>query len=60
MSIIGPNRAGTTMLLKRIMGLLRWTRGETTLEGLIIVKIPYKEVWKSISYVPQVSKIPFA
>ncbi|WP_068791823.1 ABC transporter ATP-binding protein [Brevibacillus laterosporus] len=59
MSILGPNGAGKTTMLKCIMGLLRWKKGETLLGGKPLSSYSQKEVWKTIGYVPQASKMTF-
>ena len=59
-SILGPNGAGKTTLLKCMMGLLKWEHGETLLNGEPLSKMPQKEVWKKIGYVPQASKMTFS
>lgn len=53
LAILGPNGAGKTTLLKCIMGFLHLTNGKSTLNGKEIQKIPPRELWKKISYVPQ-------
>lgn len=60
LAILGPNGAGKTTLLKCIMGLLKWKNGETYLDGKPISTLASKNIWKSIGYVPQASKMPFA
>lgn len=59
MSILGPNGAGKTTLLKCIMGLLKWEKGETLLNGKPLSKLRQKEIWRTIGYVPQASKMTF-
>ncbi|MED1788269.1 ABC transporter ATP-binding protein [Brevibacillus laterosporus] len=59
MSILGPNGAGKTTMLKCIMGLLRWKKGETLLGGKPLSSYSRKEVWQTIGYVPQASKMTF-
>lgn len=59
-SILGPNGAGKTTMLKCMMGLLKWQHGETLLNGEPLSKMPQKEVWKKIGYVPQASKMTFS
>ena len=59
MSILGPNGAGKTTLLKCIMGLLKWEKGETLLNGKPLSTLRQKEVWRTIGYVPQASKMTF-
>lgn len=60
LSILGPNGAGKTTMLKCMMGLYKWERGETLLNGQPLSKMPQKEVWKIIGYVPQASKMTFS
>ncbi|MEC2055191.1 ABC transporter ATP-binding protein [Peribacillus psychrosaccharolyticus] len=59
MSILGPNGAGKTTLLKCIMGLLKWEKGETLLNGKPLSSLRQKEIWRTIGYVPQASKMTF-
>lgn len=60
LSILGPNGAGKTTMLKCMMGLFKWEKGETLLNGQPLSKMPQKEVWKIIGYVPQASKMTFS
>lgn len=60
LSILGPNGAGKTTMLKCMMGLYKWEKGETLLNGKPLSKMPQKEVWKTIGYVPQASKMTFS
>ena len=60
LSILGPNGAGKTTMLKCMMGLYKWEKGETLLNGQPLSKMPQKEVWKTIGYVPQASKMTFS
>ena len=53
LAILGPNGAGKTTLLRCTMGLLRWNEGISELDGQDMRKIPYRELWKTVSYVPQ-------
>lgn len=53
MAILGPNGAGKTTLLKCITGLNDWKTGETLIDDVPLKKIPHKEMWKRIGYVPQ-------
>ncbi len=59
-SILGPNGAGKTTLLRCMMGFLKWTNGESTLEGKNIHDIPSRQLWKHISYVPQARNVSSA
>lgn len=60
LSILGPNGAGKTTMLKCMMGLYKWEKGETLLNGKPLSKMPQREVWKIIGYVPQASKMTFS
>lgn len=53
LAILGPNGAGKTTLLRCMMGLLKWDAGETLLDGTPLGKLPQRELWRRISYVPQ-------
>ena len=53
MSVLGPNGVGKTTLLKCMMGLLKWNKGESLLDGKNIQTIKPKELWQKIAYVPQ-------
>ncbi|MFS0594784.1 ABC transporter ATP-binding protein [Cytobacillus horneckiae] len=59
MAILGPNGAGKTTMLKCVMGLLKWEKGETLLQGKSLASLSQKEIWKTIGYVPQASKMTF-
>lgn len=59
LSVLGPNGAGKTTLLKCIMGLLKWTEGETFIDDRPMNSYKSKEVWKRIGYVPQAHKMVF-
>lgn len=53
MTILGANGAGKTTLLKCMVGLLKWTDGNSYVDGEEISKINYRDLWKKIGYVPQ-------
>lgn len=53
LAILGPNGAGKTTLLKSVMNLLSFESGHALLDGKDMKKIPPKELWKQIAYVPQ-------
>ena len=53
LAILGPNGAGKTTLLKSVMNLLSFETGHALLDGQDMKKIPKKELWKQIAYVPQ-------
>lgn len=52
-AILGPNGAGKTTLLRCIMGFLHWNSGKSCLDEMDIRSIPYRQLWRSIAYVPQ-------
>ena len=60
LSVLGPNGAGKTTMLKCMMGLLKWEKGETLLDGKPISEMSNKELWKTIGYVPQASRMTFS
>ena len=53
LAILGPNGIGKTTLLKCMIGLLPWKRGQTLLNGQNIVKMKPADIWKTVSYIPQ-------
>ena len=53
LAILGPNGIGKTTLLKCMIGLLPWKRGQTLLNGQNIAKMKPADVWKTVSYIPQ-------
>ena len=53
LAILGPNGAGKTTFLRCMMGLLKWCAGATILNGTPLDKIPHRERWKTVGYVPQ-------
>lgn len=60
LSVLGPNGAGKTTLLKCMMGLLKWGKGSTLLDGKPLTSLNSKDVWKKIGYVPQASQMTFS
>ncbi len=52
-AILGPNGAGKTTLLRCAMGFLKWSSGNSTLDGKTISSLSYKDLWTAMSYVPQ-------
>lgn len=52
--VLGPNGAGKTTFLKCIMGFLKPQSGICTIDGQNILKIPHRDFWNKVSYVPQV------
>ena len=53
LSVLGPNGIGKTTLLKCIIGLMPWSRGRSLLMGNDIRNMSSKEIWNTISYIPQ-------
>lgn len=60
LSILGPNGAGKTTMLKCMMGLLKWEKGATLLDGKKLSDMSQKDVWRTIGYVPQASRMTFS
>ena len=53
MTVLGPNGVGKTTLLRCMMGLLKWQKGNTFIDGKTLRELGNTEVWKRIAYVPQ-------
>lgn len=53
LAVLGPNGIGKTTLLKCMIGLLPWRSGSTLLNGRDIRTMKPKELWSTISYIPQ-------
>lgn len=53
LSVLGPNGIGKTTLLKCMIGLMPWSRGRSLLMGNDIRNMSSKEIWNTISYIPQ-------
>ena len=53
LATLGPNGIGKTTLLKCMIGLLPWHSGKTLLYGKDIHTLKPKDVWSTISYIPQ-------
>lgn len=60
MSILGPNGVGKTTLLRCMMGLLKWTDGNSSLDGEDITSIQHQKLWQTIAYVPQAKGLTFS
>jgi iron complex transport system ATP-binding protein len=60
LAVLGPNGVGKTTLLKCMMGLLKWNRGDSKLDGVPVPAIPYRELWQKIAYVPQAKNAVFS
>lgn len=59
-AVLGPNGAGKTTFLRCAMGLLPWRRGRCCLDGKALDRLPPRERWRSIAYVPQARALPFS
>lgn len=57
LTVVGKNGAGKTTLLKCICGILKWTEGESILNGKVIKNV--SDI-SEISYVPQLRKSVFS
>lgn len=53
LSVLGSNGIGKTTLLKCMIGLMPWSRGRSLLMGNDICNMSSKEIWNTISYIPQ-------
>lgn len=53
LTILGPNGVGKTTLLKCVLGLYKWRKGNTLIDNLPRDQINTLQFWKDISYVPQ-------
>ena len=53
LAILGPNGIGKTTLLKCMIGLLPWHSGKNLFYGKDIHTLKPKDVWSTISYIPQ-------
>ncbi len=57
LAILGPNGSGKTTLLRALLGFLKWNSGEAFLDGVSISKIPPRQFWRRVSYVPQAKNV---
>ena len=60
LTILGSNGVGKTTLVKCMLGLLKWTGGQTLLDGVPVSQMKYTDFWKKIGYVPQAKLSAFA
>ena len=60
LSVLGPNGIGKTTLLKCMIGLLPWTSGRSILNGTDLCKMKSKDIWNTISYIPQAHSFSFS
>lgn len=60
LAILGPNGIGKTTLLKCMTGLLDWRSGKSLLYGKDMKEMSSKEIWSSLSYIPQSHSFAFS
>lgn len=60
LAILGPNGVGKTTLLKCMTGLLPWKEGQTLLKGRDISSMKPRELWSSVSHIPQSRGLAFS
>lgn len=60
LTILGPNGVGKTTLLKCIMSILKWKKGETLLDEKPVSQMETTDIWKKIAYVPQSHGVVFS
>ncbi len=60
LTVLGANGVGKTTLMKCMLGLLKWSGGESRIDGVDIRRIPHGQLWKRIGYVPQARQAAFA
>ena len=53
LAILGPNGAGKTTLLRCVTGMLKWSSGQSLLDGRPIREMRPSELWSRMAYVPQ-------
>ncbi|MEG1823925.1 MAG: ATP-binding cassette domain-containing protein [Cloacibacillus sp.] len=53
LAVLGANGAGKTTLMKCMLGLRKWRRGASYLDGEDIKKLRQREFWSRVGYVPQ-------
>ena len=59
LAILGPNGIGKTTLLKCMMGLKPWIKGESKIDGKSLKTLSQKEIWTNIGYVAQAKNVSF-
>lgn len=60
LAILGPNGVGKTTLLKCMVGLLNWSMGNSYILGKNINSYSQVELWRIVSFVPQVRGVIFS
>ena len=53
LAVLGPNGAGKTTLLRTMIGLQKWDRGRTLVDGTDICAMSTRALGRILSYVPQ-------
>ncbi len=53
LAVLGPNGAGKTTLLRCMMDMLHWESGCSLLGGEDIRRMPARQLWSRMAYVPQ-------
>ena len=53
MAVLGPNGAGKTTLLRTMIGLQKWDRGRSLIDGRDIADMTPRALGRALSYVPQ-------
>lgn len=60
LSVLGPNGVGKTSLIKCMIGLLQWSKGDSYIFDNNIKDMKPSELWKIVSYIPQVRQFAFS
>ena len=59
LAILGRNGAGKTTLLKNMLGLLKWSEGNSAIDSTDIRRIAARDFWSRVGYVPQAKPTNF-
>lgn len=57
LAILGCNGVGKTTLIQCCMGLLKWKKGQSYLQNQPISRLPHKELFSKIAYIPQAKNL---
>ncbi len=60
LAILGPNGAGKTTMLRCMMGFLKWTSGQSLLDGEDIAGMSHRKLFSRVAYVPQAKNATLA
>ena len=60
LAILGPNGAGKTTMLRCMMGFLKWTGGQSLLNGENIASMSPRKLFSKVAYVPQAKNASLA